>query len=94
VSTDQRKSAALHVCATYAIGFVLLVIALNTSGGVHTAFIIAGPVAVGLGAVAAMGRTLLAWRANSGWQIWQGASIFLLATTVVWVFGAVPALVS
>ncbi|GEE00964.1 hypothetical protein nbrc107696_14100 [Gordonia spumicola] len=94
MSTDQRKSAALHVGVTFAIGFVLLAIAVNTTGTVNTAFLIAGPVAVGLCTVAAMARTVLAWRANDGWQVWQGASIFLLATTVVWVFGAVPALVA
>ncbi|MGO3328042.1 hypothetical protein [Gordonia sp. (in: high G+C Gram-positive bacteria)] len=92
--TGPARDAAVHVLITFAVGIVLLVVALNTSGGVHDAFIIAGPIAVGLGAISAMVRTALAWRANVGWQVWQGASWFLLAVTVTWVFGAVPALVT
>lgn len=88
------RDAALHILVTFAAGIVMLIVAVSTSGTVHDAFIIAGPVVVGLGALTAMIRTAIAWRANVGWQVWQGASWFLLALTVTWVFGAVPALVN
>ena len=91
--SGPARDAALHVLITFGVGIVLLIVALNTSDGVHDAFIVAGPVAIGLGTVSAMIRTALAWRANVGWQVWQGASWFLMALTVTWVFGAVPALV-
>ncbi|WP_132993225.1 hypothetical protein [Gordonia zhaorongruii] len=98
MTTDERRAAirdaALHVCATFAAGLVVLIVALNTDGGVHTAFLIAGPVVIVIGTIAAMVRTWLIWRRNGDWQMWQGASWFLLGLSVTWVFGAIPALIT
>ncbi|GAA4680259.1 hypothetical protein [Gordonia humi] len=91
--SGPARDAAIHILVTFAVGIVVLIAAMNTSGGLRDGLIIAGPVVVGIGAIAAMIRTALAWRANVGWQVWQGASWFLLALTVTWVFGAVPAVV-
>ncbi|MGB3698087.1 MAG: hypothetical protein WBA05_11700 [Gordonia sp. (in: high G+C Gram-positive bacteria)] len=86
----EIRDAAIHVCITIVLGVAVLIAAMNTVGGLHTALILASPSVVIAGTIAAMVRTYLNWRADGRWQIWQGATWFLLGLSLLWFTGALP----
>lgn len=78
------------------IGFAIgaLLVALASNDGLRTALIVIAPIIVLLGALAALWRTYRSWRSGGRWQVWQGASWFLLALFVVFLIGSGPALLT
>ncbi|AUH69770.1 MULTISPECIES: hypothetical protein [Gordonia] len=89
----EIRDAATHVCVTVALGVVVLIAAMSTSGGLNEFFILAAPSVVILGTLAAMVRTYLNWKSGGRWQIWQGATWFLLALSLLWFTGALPSVI-
>ncbi|MXP22874.1 hypothetical protein GIY30_16150 [Gordonia sp. HNM0687] len=79
---------------TIGLALLVLVAAGLTDGTARTALIVTAPIVVLVGAVAALWRTYRNWRAGGRWQVWQGASWFLLAMFIFFLFGTGPALVS
>ncbi|MFW0795624.1 hypothetical protein AAFP30_17565 [Gordonia sp. CPCC 205515] len=65
-----------------------------SNDGLRTALIVASPVIVLIGALAALWRTYASWRSGGRWQVWQGASWFLLAMFIFFLMGSAPALLT
>ncbi|MFW0786890.1 hypothetical protein AAFP35_20540 [Gordonia sp. CPCC 206044] len=91
---DEMRQAVVHGCVTVGFAIAALLVAAASSDGVRTALIIAAPVIMLVGALTALWRTYRNWKRGGKWQVWQGASWFLLATFVIFLFGTGPVLVS
>ncbi|MGC4962471.1 hypothetical protein ACPXCG_02210 [Gordonia sp. DT218] len=91
---DELRQAAVHAGVTIAFGLLALLVAWASDDGVRTALIVAAPIIVLVGALAALWRTYRNWRAGGKWQTWQGASWLLLAVFIVFLFNTAPALMS
>ena len=87
------RAAFWHGGVTVALALLLLIGGGVAEGGVQTALIVAAMTVMIIGSFAAMIRTWLVWRAHGRWQVWQGATWFLLAATILWVFTTIPILV-
>ncbi|MEE3849101.1 hypothetical protein VZC37_02070 [Gordonia sp. LSe1-13] len=90
----ELRQAVIHGIVTIAAALVILWIAGVSDGGVRVALIVAAPIVVLIGALAALWRTYRNWRGNGRWQIWQGASWFLLAMFIFFLSGIGPVLSS
>ncbi|NDK89312.1 hypothetical protein GYA93_06900 [Gordonia desulfuricans] len=94
-STDaQVRRAVRYGVIVLGFGIATLVVALLSSGALRTVLVIVAPAVVGVGALGALWHTYRQWRARGRWQVWQGASWFLLASFVVFLFATAPFLVS
>ncbi|AZG45181.1 hypothetical protein [Gordonia insulae] len=91
---DELRQAVVHGAVTIGFGIAILLVALASSGAIRTTLIVVAPVVVLIGALAALWRTYRNWRAGGRWQVWQGASWFLLAIFIVFLFGTGPTLVT
>ncbi|EGD54735.1 hypothetical protein [Gordonia neofelifaecis] len=89
----EIRDAATHVCVTVACGIVVLIAAMTTSGRTNEILVLAAPIVVILGTVAAMVRTYRNWKSGGRWQVWQGATWFLLALSLLWFTGALPSVI-
>ena len=87
------RAAVTQVAITVVLALIALVVAGYTADGTRTAFIVVAAAIMVLGSFAAMFRTWLVWRAGGRWQVWQGASWFLLSATILWVFTTIPVLI-
>lgn len=79
---------AVVILVTLAVFFV----AGASSGGLRTTLLIVGPAVMLIGAIGALWRTYKNWKSGGRWQIWQGASWFLLAAFIMTLMGTAPAL--
>ncbi len=89
----EMREAAVHVAVTVGFGLAALLVAWASDDGLRTALVVAAPILVLIGALGALFRTYRNWRAGGRWQIWQGASWFLLATFIMFLFSTGPVLV-
>ncbi|MFT4085749.1 MAG: hypothetical protein QM658_01115 [Gordonia sp. (in: high G+C Gram-positive bacteria)] len=91
-SPRELRAVVIHGGVVIVIALVLLLIGLPLSGGARTGVLVASESVVIVGALSALVRTYLVYRAGGRWQIWQGGSWFLLATFLVWTFTIGPAI--
>lgn len=59
-----------------------------SSDGLQTALAVAAPIVALLGGLTALWRTYRNWRRGGRWQVWQGASWFLLAFFIFVLMGS------
>ncbi|RPA10291.1 hypothetical protein [Gordonia sp. OPL2] len=93
-STDELRQSVLHGAVTIGFALAALIVAWASDDGLRTTLIVAAPIIMLIGALAALWRTYRCWRSGGRWQIWQGASWFMLAMFIVFLFGTGPALLT
>ena len=91
-STGEVRQCVVHGVVTVGFGLAVLIVAWASSGGLRTALIVAAPIVVLIGALAALWRTYRCWRSGGRWQIWQAASWLMLATFIMFLFNTAPTL--
>ena len=91
LSAREFRPAVAHFAATIGLAMLLAVIAATVdSTGATKALALASLIVMLLGTLTAMVRTYLSWRADGRWQIWQGATWFLLGLSLLWFTSALP----
>ncbi|GAC68652.1 hypothetical protein [Gordonia soli] len=88
--SPELRDAGIHAGITIGFGIAVLLVGLASSDGLRTALVLATPAIMAVGAVAALVRTYRNHRAGGRWQIWQGASWFLLGTFLVTLMWTAP----
>lgn len=84
--------AVVHGCITIGFAIATYLVGMASSGILQTILVVATPIVVLVGAIACLWRTYRTWQRKGRWQIWQGASWFLLATFIVTLMATAPAL--
>ncbi|MGV9710777.1 hypothetical protein ACWDTI_08950 [Gordonia sp. NPDC003424] len=79
---------------TIGFGLAIVLVAWASTDGLRTGLVVAAPIVVLIGALAALWRTYRCWRVGGRWQVWQGASWFLLSMFIVFLFSSAPALLT
>ena len=96
---DQRptdgteiRQAVVHACVAVVFTIATYLVAMASADPLQTILVIATPIVMLIGALSCLWRTYRSWQLGGRWQIWQGASWFLLASFVVTLMSAAPAL--
>lgn len=91
-SGTSLRRAVTHGIITVAFALACFAVAALSSGGLRTTMIAVAPAVMFIGAFGALWITYRTWRAGGRWQVWQGASWFLLAAAVMTMMATAPAL--
>lgn len=91
---DEIRRAVVHGALTIGFALAAALVGVASDDGLRTALVVASPLIVLAGALAALWRTYRNWRSGGHWQVWQGASWFLLALFIVFLMASAPALLT
>lgn len=88
----ELRKAAVTVGILIAFSLASVAVAAASSDALRTLLVIIAPIIVFLGALGVLRHTYRVWRARGRWQVWQGASWFLLAFFVIMLMNTAPIL--
>ncbi|MBD0023395.1 MULTISPECIES: hypothetical protein [Gordonia] len=91
-SNSDVRRAATHAIITIVFVLACFGVAALSSGSLRTAMIAAAPAVMFVGAFSSLWITYRSWQAGGRWQVWQGASWFLLAAAVLTLMSTAPVL--
>ncbi|GAB05393.1 hypothetical protein GII30_06505 [Gordonia amarae] len=91
-SGSDIRRAVRHGIITVVFALACFAVAALSQNPLHEAMIAAAPAVMFIGAFSALWVTFRTWRAGGRWQVWQGASWFLLAASVMMLMATAPVL--